>query len=315
MNSAPNNISQIDTSRFAGLRVQAKHDPDAALKKVAREFEGMFVQMMLKAARQASPEGGLLDSNETQMYQGMFDDQVALTMGQQGNLGIEAMLRQQFSKTFPHPADATGHGMQLPPRQDFPTPVMPYGMGAELASGDAGLSPWHDHSSANAAPADAAALDERRLQFTNSLREPAERAAAKLGTTPEILIAQAALETGWGEHVMRGADGQSSNNLFSIKADRSWGGDTISQRTLEYLDGNPVTVNAGFRSYEGVGQAFDDYVNFISENPRYQQALSRAADPRAYVQALQRAGYATDPDYARKILQIHAQVAASTGRG
>lgn len=315
MNSAPSNISQTDTTRFAGLRVQAKHDPDAALKKVAREFEGMFVQMMLKAARQANPEGGLLDSNETQMYQGMFDDQVALSMGQQGNLGIEAMLRQQFSKNLPHAADAAGELLQLPPRQDFPSPKMPQGTGVELARDEPALNPWQDRYPAATPPVDAAALDARRLLFTDSLRAPAARAAAKLGTTPEILIAQAALETGWGEHVMRAADGQSSNNLFSIKADRSWGGNTISQRTLEYLDGNPVTVNAGFRAYEGVGQAFDDYVNFISENPRYQQALSRAADPRAYVQALQRAGYATDPDYARKILQIHAQVAASTGRG
>lgn len=137
----------------------------------------------------------------------------------------------------------------------------------------------------------------------------AKRAAAALGTMPEVLVAQAALETGWGQHVMSGDGGVSSHNLFGIKADPSWHGETVRRATLEYFDGHPVRVTAAFRAYEDYGAAFDDYAKFIQSNPRYQRALERAAEPAAYARELQRAGYATDPDYARKILQIHEQLA------
>jgi flagellar protein FlgJ len=186
---------------------------------------------------------------------------------------------------------------------------MPYVPAPEVEANDevADVTSWSQPQAHDTDPG-----DDGRKRFTASLRQHAERAAARLGTTPDILIAQAALETGWGKHVMIGIDGQSSHNLFSIKADPSWSGDIVKRRTLEYMQGRPVSINAGFRSYEGIGQAFDDYADFISQNPRYQRALQKGRDPRAYVQELQRAGYATDPRYAQKILEIHQQVAAAS---
>lgn len=310
--TATGNLSQTDFSHFAGLRLAAKKDPDASLKKVSREFEALFVQMMLKAAREAGGQDGMLDNHESRLYHEMFDDQMALSIAEKGNLGIEDMLRKQFASSVPKPGkDAAAsaiHELKLPERKTFPDVAMPYVPAPEVEGNDevVDVTRWNSPQAGSTS----AAPEVDRTRFTTSLREHAARAAARLGTTPDILIAQAALETGWGKHVMPGTDGQSSNNFFSIKADPSWTGDTVKHRTLEFVQGRAVNINAGFRSYAGVGQAFDDYAEFISQNPRYQRALENARDPRAYVQELQRAGYATDPQYAQKILQIHQQVAA-----
>ena len=311
MTTATSNPSQTDLSRFGALRLDAKKDPDAAMKKVAREFEALFIQMMLKAAREASGQDGMFDNNESRMYHEMFDDQVALSMADKGSLGMEAMLRRQFADHLPksNHGDTSHAHEQIPTRRAFPNENQPV-VGAAADADLPEVTKWPTDN-ASSEPSAADSTDEARKRFADSIREPAARAAAKLGTTPEILIAQAALETGWGKHVMTGSDGQSSHNLFSIKADPSWEGDTVTRRTLEFMQGRPVNVTAGFRAYDGVGQAFDDYVDFIAQNPRYQRALEKAADPRAYVQELQRAGYATDPHYAQKILQIHNQVAAA----
>ena len=313
MTTATSNLSQTDLSRFGALRLDAKQDPDAAMKKVAREFEALFIQMMLKAAREAGGQDGMFDNNESRMYHEMFDDQVALSMADKGSLGMEAMLRRQFAGQLPNTSDGdtASSARQLPARRSFAIESLPVA-GAAAAANLPELTKWPTDNTSDVGDSSTVdAMDGARKRFADSIREPAARAAAKLGTTPDILIAQAALETGWGKHVMTGPNGQSSHNLFSIKADPSWDGDTVTRRTLEYMQGRQVKISAGFRAYNGLGQAFDDYVDFIAQNPRYQRALEKAADPRAYVQELQRAGYATDPHYAQKILQIHNQVAAA----
>lgn len=303
--------AQADLARFAGMRTDVARNPDAALMKVAREFEAMFVQMMLKSAREAAPEGGLLDSNEGRLYQEMFDEQVALAVAQRGTLGFDRMLRQQFDAVVAPAAVAAERAtlaattpatqIPLPAQIAHPAPALPAPL-VDAPEGPARVPPR-------------SLLDEERQQFAASIREPAERAAARLGTTPEILIAQAALETGWGRHVMGAGPGQSSHNLFGVKASRGWEGQSVTHGTVEVLGGKPVRINDDFRAYDSIEQAFDDYVAFITRNPRYQQALEKAADPRAYIRELQRAGYATDPNYARKILKIHDQVAANASSG
>ena len=132
----------------------------------------------------------------------------------------------------------------------------------------------------------------------------AEAAAARLGIKPEALLAQAALETGWGKAVMKASDGSPSYNLFGIKADSRWEGDRSTVRTLEYRDGVAMKTRADFRAYDSYADSFADYADFVSGNARYQPALQAVDDPQAYFQALQQAGYATDPAYARKVLDI-----------
>ena len=296
--------SYTDFQRFSALRGEAGKDPKAALATVAKEFEALFIQMMLKSARDAMPADGELSSHEEQFYREMFDNQIALQMADEGRLGFKAMLARQLPQ-----AKAANEGpveLKLPERKIFPDLTPHYAPVAEPVLGDdevVDITTWQ------ARVTDRAFADSQRT-FTAKMLAHAERAAQRLGTTPEILVAQAALETGWGKHVMRGVDGQSSHNLFGIKADARWRGEVARSRTLEYFDGKPVTVSAAFRAYDDFGAAFDDYADFIAQNPRYREALTHAADPKAYVQALQRAGYATDPNYAQKILQIHQQIGA-----
>ncbi len=301
-----------DINRLGTLRAAAKQDPDAAMQQVSREFEALFVQMMLKAARDATPEGGMFDSHEMRFYNEMFDSQVALTMAEQGELGFAAALREQLAPAQAAANDDGERSLELPARRAFPARAEPYVPQAEPAADDADavvdITRWSRPTSAFAVPLRGPDMGGNQQRFVSSVRDHAERAAQRLGTSPEILMAQAALETGWGKHVVGGG----SNNLFSIKADPSWEGRTVTQRTMEVFGGKPVRVSAAFRAYNDVGEAFDDYVDFIQQNPRYQRALERAADPRAYVQELQRAGYATDPAYAQKILQIHGRIAGTT---
>lgn len=308
MASSPATIQPYtDLSRFGALRAQAQRNAGGAAPAVARELEALFIQLMLKAARDATPDGGLFNSNELQFYRELFDNQVALAIAEQGTLGFEDLLRAQLPDADPAGGETA---LGLPERRAFPEHSAWYAPAAvRHVAGDA-VDPaaW-----AAVDPGSAPRAPER--QFAQDLRAHAERAAARLGTTPEILIAQAALETGWGQHVIRHSDGSSSNNLFSIKADGSWDGAIVKRRTLEFFGGKPVHVSAAFRSYDGIAGAFDDYVRFIESNPRYERALARAADPDAYINEIARAGYATDPRYAGKVREIHARIAASPDGG
>jgi len=140
--------------------------------------------------------------------------------------------------------------------------------------------------------------------FVSSLWPFAQKAAQELGVAPKVLLAQAALETGWGKAVNKHADGRSSYNLFNIKANGAWSGESVVVSTLEYEDGLARREKALFRSYSSFQDSFDDYVAFIKQNPRYQSALAKASDSQAYAHELQQAGYATDPEYSLKIIKI-----------
>ncbi|MFP4273073.1 MAG: flagellar assembly peptidoglycan hydrolase FlgJ [Halothiobacillaceae bacterium] len=143
-------------------------------------------------------------------------------------------------------------------------------------------------------------------QFAQTLMPHARRAAERLGIDPKVLVAQSALETGWGRHIPKDGAGEPNLNLFGIKADPSWQGPKTRVSTLEFEEGVMVRQQANFRQYDSIGAAFDDYVAFVEQNPRYVKALQAAerGDSAGYVRELQAAGYATDPDYADKILSV-----------
>lgn len=141
-------------------------------------------------------------------------------------------------------------------------------------------------------------------EFMETMLPMAEKAAAKLGVDPTYLVAQAALETGWGKSIIKQGDGSSSYNLFGIKTHNTWDGDSARVMTTEYQNGKPVKEAASFRSYESFAHSFEDYVSFLQSNGRYEKALSSTANPEQFARELQKAGYATDPQYARKVSQI-----------
>ncbi len=142
-------------------------------------------------------------------------------------------------------------------------------------------------------------------QFVESLMPIAEKVAEKYGMDPKAIISQAAVETGWGKFVIHKADGSSSHNLFGIKANKGWGGEQAIVDTLEFNNGLPQKQKAAFRSYSSVEEAMEDYGRFITSQPRYSRAVENASDAARYTNALQEAGYATDPEYASKIMAVY----------
>jgi len=278
-----------DFEGLAALRAKARDDQEAALDQVARQFESLFLQMMLKSMRDASFGGGLLDSKQSEFYREMYDKQVAVDMTQQQGIGLAEVLKRQL-----------GGGIAPAYRDLAPQDYL--GMPVARAAVSASSTPAP--ASPGGLSMEDIAFDGTPDDFLRQLWPMAEQAAADLQLPPEALLAQAALETGWGKHVMRRPDGDSSHNLFGIKADARWQGGAVPMSTLEYQDGVAVKTRADFRTYASYADSFQDYVGFLRSNPRYRDALDNTADPAAYFAELQAAGYATDPRYAEKILKV-----------
>jgi flagellar protein FlgJ len=263
--SAPT-VSPSFYADFQGLdrlRASAARQDPQALREAARQFEGLFTAMMLKSMRQASLGNGLGDSEETKTYQDMYDQQLSLQLAHGKGLGLADMLMQQLTR-------------------------------AQAA-----------HSSAAAAPAGTGAdkvTSEQRASFVRSLEPLAQSAGNSLGVAPDTLIAQAALETGWGRNMPADSAGRSSANLFGIKAGDSWHGASVAATTTEFDQGTPVSTQAAFRSYGGAAQSAEDYVSLLRNSPRYAGALGAGSNVQAFGSGLQRGGYATDPDYVNKLV-------------
>ncbi|MFA5530485.1 MAG: flagellar assembly peptidoglycan hydrolase FlgJ [Thiohalomonadaceae bacterium] len=284
-----------DLTGLTRLRADARQNSPAALKAAAQQFEALFLQMMLKSMRDAGDVTGnaLFGSDQEQLYRDMHDKQLALEMANGKGLGLADMLIRQLQGAVEHSVPMAQRGERqasaIPERQAFtavdPASTVPPTTPAVSSQTD----PVHF---------------EHPDDFVRHLWPHARMAAQKLGVDPKALLAQAALETGWGRAVIRRPDGSSSHNLFNIKADVRWDGGRVFKDTVEYRDGIASHERAAFRAYGSYAESFEDYVNFLQSSPRYQRALELAADPEAYVRELQEAGYATDPAYADKIHRI-----------
>lgn len=259
------------------LRSSAGRQDPAALREAARQFEGLFTAMMLKSMRDASLGGGLGDSQETQTYQEMYDQQLGMQMAHGKGLGLAELLMQQLTRA--HAAQSAA---------STPTSAS----GANPAATPA----------ANAAAGTDKISSAQRVDFVRSLEPLAQSAGSSLGVAPDTLIAQAALETGWGRNLPVDPSGRSSSNLFGVKAGQSWKGDTVQASTTEYDQGTPSTTRAAFRSYGDAAQSVGDYVSLLRTSPRYASALGAGSDVHAFASGLARGGYATDPDYVNKLV-------------
>ncbi|MET0066194.1 MAG: flagellar assembly peptidoglycan hydrolase FlgJ [Candidatus Thiodiazotropha sp.] len=292
MNTLPSSVYN-DFSGFAALRHEAREDQAGASEKVARQFESLFIQMMVKQMRQASFGDGLLDSKQTRFVQEMYDQQLAVHLSEQRGMGVSEMLQRHIgADPGSEPAPLSG----LQPYWSNPARIAGGPMTRiEAVSGDPETA---------TETAVVTLSIESPDEFVSRLWQAAESAAADLGLDPQALLAQAALETGWGAHVMPDAQGGISHNLFGIKADQRWSGEQVRKETLEYTQDVAVRRREPFRCYPSYEESFQDYVTFLRENPRYDQALNNTHDSEAYFQALQDAGYATDPNYAKKIIKL-----------
>jgi flagellar protein FlgJ len=273
-----------DLNGLAALK-NAPTSPEA-IRAVSQQVEALFLQMMLKSMRDASAEEGEPDSNETSMYQDMFDKQVALTLSKHTDLGIARLFERQLGGKAAEPAPGAAAAHSSLPR-----------------TGPAAAGPHADGRSGAHQTSDAV-TPQHAAQFVSAVLPTIRRAAVSLGVSPLGLLAQAALETGWGKRMARTADGTPSLNMFGIKAGEGWNGARAVADTVEFSGGVATQRRTAFRAYGSIEESVNDFANLLSNSPRYREAIAAGGSAQAYVHSIARSGYATDPEYGNKLNQI-----------
>ncbi|KWU02043.1 flagellar biosynthesis protein FlgJ [Vibrio toranzoniae] len=289
-----------DIGSLDRLRQQAVNGEEGsekeALTAAAKQFESIFTSMLFKSMRDANSsfESDMLNSQNEQFYRQMQDDQMASELSASGSLGLADMIVAQLSAG--QASDAAEDKVRS---EGFDTSLQrPQYSGrsedrvSEVQSASAAKQPVSFDSPES---------------FVTSMKPYAEKAASALGVDSSLLLAQAALETGWGSKMVKNSLGN-SNNLFNIKADRSWKGDKVATQTLEFHGKTAVKESASFRSYSNFEDSFNDYVKFLNENPRYETALKHQGNSENFIKGIHQAGYATDPNYADKVLRVKAKI-------
>jgi flagellar protein FlgJ len=266
---APIDTSAATTYTDVNGLAALKRDPNSpeAVSAVAKQVEALFLQMMLKSMRDAT-SAEETTSNEMGMYQDMFDKQVALSISQHSDLGISRLLKRQLAGKPAAAAPAAA------------APTLPSGVPTASA----------------AAPTPA--------EFVHRMLPPIRRAASALGVDPMGMLAQAALETGWGQRMARNADGSLSHNMFGIKAGDEWAGARASADTMEVANGVATPRRTTFRAYGSIEESVNDFASLLKSSPRYRDVIAAGGNAGAYIASMGKSGYATDPEYANKLNQI-----------
>lgn len=302
-----------DPASYRSLTRSAQSGSAEGVDGAARAFESLLVGQMLRQMRSASLGDGLLDSEQTKLYQDMYDQQVATVLSEGDGLGIRKALLQQLAPELSEEQPARDPAdLIIPERNPLLRSIkrqqVDAAVDAVTAAGNATAT--KPEIAASVAPSASIQVSTQGKwppsspeEFVAFLKPYADQAAETLGMDTSVLLAQSALETGWGKHVPRTSGGESSFNLFGIKADRSWKGEKVSVGTLEYRGGVARREQAKFRAYASPADSFVDYVAFLRRNPRYGDALESTTGEQ-FIRGLQKAGYATDPRYASKILSI-----------
>ncbi|MBO2913752.1 flagellar assembly peptidoglycan hydrolase FlgJ [Enterobacter sichuanensis] len=283
----------FDVRSLDTLKREAGRQSPGALKAAAKQMEGIFVQMMMKSMRDATFKDDLLNSQSSEMYTAMHDQQVAQNIAGSGQLGFADLIVRQLGGEVDEPIVST-------PGRDLLRP----GLSATPATGPLRLP----------APVSFAKPAEGAHPFIARLLRPAQAAAQQSGLHPHLILAQAALESGWGKREIPAADGSPSHNLFGIKATGDWQGKTTEITTTEYINGVKQKVKAAFRVYDSYEHALADYAKLLTRNPRY-RGVVQSDSPEQGAKALQAGGYATDPAYAKKLITIIQKVKGDIQQG
>jgi len=279
-----------DLAGLSKLKRAAGNDDPAAIRAVAQQFESLFTRMMLKSMRDATGTDPMFGSDQQQLYQGMADDQWAIQLSRGKGLGLADLLIRQLQKMGVKGADAA------------------------KGSGGGGIAGARAAAAYSATERISASVpDAAKATFVQDLWPQAQQAGLLLGVDPRHLIAQSALETNWGHNMPQDAAGRCSNNLFGMKVSADWTGPAATHDTREFQNGVAATTSAQFKVYATPAQSFQDYVAVLRDNPRYATALNTGSDVQRFATALQRSGYATDPDYASKIVAMTSAVAHKLG--
>ena len=282
-------IQGIATSDFGALnelKIKAQNNAKEALPEAAKQFEGIFLQSMLKSMRMGQhfvDESSPFRGKDRETFQEMLDGQYASTIANSKSVGLAEMLVKQMERNLSS-SEQTTDTQQCVSKNSLQRTITPI---------ESPIPSLGDNSSMF--------IDD----FVKSIWPKAKEAASLIGLDPKILMAQAALETGWGKFITKDTDGTSSNNLFNIKAGSGSKEDAVEVNTTEYLGDTPIKTKASFKKYPSVEHSFNDYISLIKGSDRYQNALASVSNPELYVNELHKAGYATDPEYSMKILSIY----------
>ena len=299
-------INALDPRGLSNLQRLAKNNDPQAIKEAARQFEALFLQLVLKSMREASPKSDLFDSEQTRLYESLLDQQMAQVMAHKRGVGLAAVIERQMTRggaVAPAAADganaATVGIADAARAQSAVSPPLYFHAPPATAPAPAPAAPPAVPAAAegdNGVPAHVRAFVSRVLPDANA-------AAEETGIPAPFLIAHAALESGWGRFEARRADGSPSHNLFGIKAGAGWTGERVAANTVEYVQGLAQQRRETFRAYGSYAESFADYARLLADNPRYAGVLG-ATDASAFAGGLQRAGYATDPAYASKLRRV-----------
>ncbi|EHC48970.1 Flagellar protein FlgJ [Salmonella enterica subsp. enterica serovar Give str. S5-487] len=288
-----------DAQSLNELKAKAGQDPAANIRPVARQVEGMFVQMMLKSMREALPKDGLFSSDQTRLtrlytsmygdqtrlYTSMYDQQIAQQMTAGKGLGLADMMVKQMTSGQTMPAD------------DAPQVPLKFSLETVNSYQNQALTQLVRKAIPKTPESSDAPLSGDSKDFLAQLSLPARLASEQSGVPHHLILAQAALESGWGQRQILRENGEPSYNVFGVKATASWKGPVTEITTTEYENGEAKKVKAKFRVYSSYLEALSDYVALLTRNPRY-AAVTTAATAEQGAVALQNAGYATDPNYA-----------------
>lgn len=294
----------LDQNSLNSVKAMGRHNDPAALKEIAKKFEAMFVSQMLKSMRDANEvfaDGDMFSSQEVKFHQEMLDQQMVLNLTSGQGIGLAKSMYQQMQKMYGKPVDSEAPAVKTLPElinQQRIHSLVPINQIKPLAAAAGEIPELISRTGVKQSVA--VTPDE----FIAKVKPYAEKAAAELNVNTDVLLAQAALETGWGKHLIHDAKGNNSFNIFNIKASGTWQGKTVAVNSLENKQGVTYQERSEFRHYENYVQSFSDYVSLIKNNPRYEKALAVGGDSHAYANELQKAGYATDPQYAKKIRQL-----------
>lgn len=315
--------SVFDLQSLSALKKGVKDSDPKSLKAAAQQFEALFLQMVLKSMRDATPREGMFDSEQTRLYESLLDQQLAQVMAAKGGTGLAAVIERQLARSAAAPDALPGDPMgtmgplplmpepkphSLVPGEDKGLPLVPGGNpagfrldGAPAAAGPAGPLPVAP--AGNVQGAAEAAVPAGSREFVTRVWPHAMEVSRATGIPAHFMVAQAALETGWGRSEPRLADGRPSYNLFGLKAGRAWSGAVAEAQTTEFVDGAPQRQTERFRAYGSYAEAFRDYAALLASSPRYAGVVG-TQDAQAFARGLQQAGYATDPMYAAKLERI-----------
>nr|MDP2190615.1 flagellar assembly peptidoglycan hydrolase FlgJ [Rhodoferax sp.] len=288
----------LDVQGVDALRRTVRTSPVEGMKQASKQFEVMFMQMVLKSMREATPTDGMFGSQQEKMYTSMLDQQLAQNLSGRG-LGLAQAMFAQLSRTMGGAAAQLPPGAALPGALPAPAAAKPITRAPDLS--------FYEAATAQATFSRSALPQAHVEQFVSRMLPAAQRASQASGVPAQLIMAQAALESGWGRREIRKEDGTTSYNLFGIKADRSWKGPVVEATSTEYVNGMAQKTRATFRTYGSYEEAFSDYARFLVTNPRYANVLA-TQDPAEAAHGLQRAGYASDPQYGGKLIRIMQQM-------